>query len=74
MQPRSYAKTYGDSIRFSYAKRMERYEIRKFNTISIFKRAPETFLFSKYINNRPSFYRSIYISLDSIFFFNHCEF
>ena len=77
MQPRSYAKTYGDRTFAVHAPRewnLIRYEIRMFNTISIFKRAPETFLFSKYINNRPSFYRSIYISLDSIFFFNHCEF
>ena len=71
MQPRSYAKTYGDRTFAVHAPRewnLIRYEIRMFNTISIFKRALKTFLFSKYNNNRPLFYRFIYIALVHIFF------
>ena len=70
-QPRSYTKTYGDRAFAVHAPRewnLIPYEIRKFNTISIFKRTLRTFLFSKYNNNRPLFYRFIYIALDSNFF------
>ena len=58
MQPRSYTKTYGDRAFAIQAPRewnLVPYEIRKSNTISIFKRALKTFLFSKYTNNRPLF-------------------
>ena len=58
MQPRSYTKTYGDRAFAIHAPRewnLVPYEIRKSNTISIFKRALKRFLFSKYTNNRPLF-------------------
>ena len=63
MQPKSYIKTYGDRAFAVHAPRERNlipYEIRNSNTISIFKRALETFLFSKCINNRPLFLK-IYI-------------
>ena len=52
LQPRSYTKTYGDRAFPVHAPRewnLTPYEIQESDTISIFKRTIEMFLFSKYI-------------------------
>ena len=54
MQPRSYTKSYGDRACAVHAPRewnLIPYEIRKFNTVSSFKRSLKTYLFTKFSNS-----------------------